>query len=331
VSDNRLSDLKSWIASIGSVPSFEIAPLAGDASFRRYFRLSAPNQSWVVMDAPPGKEDIQPFVIVAKAFSEINVQVPHIYAYDLKQGFILLSDLGDKLYLNLLNESNVDELYTQALQVLPHIQTCSREIENWQLPIFGEQLIRYETNLFLDWFLAKHLNMTVTTELSKLVENVFSVLLQSATEQPQVCVHRDYHSRNLLLLEDNQVGVLDFQDAVWGPITYDAVSLLRDCYVAWPRQQIENWALSFYDMLDTKKFSREQYLRWFDLMGMQRHIKVLGIFSRLCYRDQKPGYINDFPRILNYLLSVSERYPEFSQFHQFLKHTIAPSILEGVT
>lgn len=317
--DHRHNALQYWITQTLKNTSFELTPLAGDASFRRYFRVQLADRTLVAMDAPPDRENSRPFVAIATAFAQQGIQVPEILASDLNQGFILLSDFGDHLYLNLLNANNVDLLYEKALNVLPRIQACQQNITDWPLSHFNEAAIQRELALFPEWFLCKHLNFTTTASVEKLLTDTFSLLTQSAIEQPQLCVHRDYHSRNLLLLEDGGVGVLDFQDAVWGPITYDLVSILRDCYIAWPQQQVEKWALNFYEQINLKKHSQEQFLRWFDFMGIQRHVKVLGIFSRLCHRDNKPNYLNDLPRIMNYLLEACEKYSELKSFRNFLQ------------
>lgn len=318
MSELRIANLQNWITQTLNTHN-ELIPLAGDASFRRYFRVLLHDKKFVVMDAPPDKENIHPFVAIAMAWQQYNIRVPEVLAHDLQQGFILLSDLGDDLYLNLLNATNVDSLYSKAVDALLQIQQCSQNISNWPLPHFDGVTLQRELNLFLDWFLIKHLNLSITPDITALFTQTSALLIQSALEQPQVCVHRDYHSRNLLLLKNGNVGVLDFQDAVWGPITYDLVSLLRDCYIAWPQAKIDAWVFDFYQKINLENYSFEQFMRWFDLMGIQRHLKVLGIFSRLCYRDNKPNYLNDLPRIMKYLLDVCEKYPELKMFNTFLK------------
>lgn len=317
--DQRGHVLQSWATQTLNNPSIEFTPLAGDASFRRYFRVKAANQTLIAMDAPPDKENIQPFIAIANAFANQGVQVPEIVASDLQQGFMLLSDFGDHLYLNLLNADNANMLYEKALNALSRIQTCEQKIPHWPLPYFDEAFIRMELERFPQWFLIKHLNIEITQPVEQLLEDTFKVLIQNALEQPQLCVHRDYHSRNLMALDNGKVGVLDFQDAIWGPITYDLVSLLRDCYIAWPHEQVEKWVLFYYQQNNLHKYSEEQFIRWFDLMGIQRHLKVLGVFARLCYRDNKPNYLNDFPRIMNYLLEVCDKYSELKLFKEFLQ------------
>lgn len=319
--DIRLDQLHEWSIKELKTSAIQLKPLAGDASFRRYFRLHLTERTLIAMDAPPQQENMHPFVAIAQAFAKLDINVPHILACNLEHGFMLLDDLGDHLYLNLLNSQNVDMLYEKAFDALLRIQTCQQNIPEWTLPHFDQRHIQRELDLFPEWFLTKHLKLTIDSELQKILDKTCSTLINSALEQPQVCVHRDYHSRNLLLVEDTHVGVLDFQDAVWGPITYDLVSLLRDCYIDWPREKVEQWALQFHNHA-LKKNSPQLFLKWFDLMGIQRHLKVLGIFARLCYRDNKPNYLNDIPRILNYVLTVSENYPELAPLRNFLKSTV---------
>lgn len=317
----ELLPLKNWLTTVCLLEDFELRPLANDASFRCYFRVCTNRQRYVVMLAPPAKEDITTFIAIAKDFFRKGIHVPEILQYNLDQGFILLSDLGDALYLKLLNTENANDLYTRALAVIPKIQACKPKLSNGEsLSSFDEKLIRFELSLFVDWFLIRHLKLNLTPQLKMALEKIFQSLINSALEQPQVCVHRDYHSCNLLLMEKKEVGVLDFQDAVYGPITYDAVSLLRDAYIAWPESEVEKWALNFYHMLMTKdQLSKEKFLRWFDLMGIQRHLKVLGIFARLCYRDNKPRYLENTNRLLRYLKTAYEKYPEFTGLKQLLQ------------
>lgn len=327
---NKLNTLKNWLETACLLRNFELQPLANDASFRQYFRVQMHNNCHIVMLAPPDKEDITAFISIAKDFTDQGIHVPKILNYHLAQGFILLSDLGNDLYLNLLNTENADSLYSRALAVIPQIQACEPKLANNQpLGLFDEKSIRLELSLFSDWFLDKHLKFKITPKLSASLEKIFQLLIASALEQPRVCVHRDYHSRNLLLINQKKVGVLDFQDAVYGPISYDAVSLLRDAYIDWPEAQIEKWALNFHDMLTPKySLSREQFIRWFDLIGIQRHLKVLGIFARLCYRDNKPQYLASTNRLLRYLQHVCEKYPELTELKHLLQSNIHSKLSE---
>ncbi|MBS0357949.1 MAG: phosphotransferase [Proteobacteria bacterium] len=323
--DQRLSQLQVWVQQQFPKQSVDVKPLAGDASFRRYFRVRENGNSYVVMDAPPEKENSKPFVAIAEAFSKQGVLVPEIIAKDLNQGFLLLSDFGDQLYLDILNSDNADQLYQQAFNSLVKIQQCSL-VEAWELPHFDAAFMQMELQRFDDWYLQKVLQLSPSASEQKLLAQVFKTIIENALAQPTVCVHRDYHSRNLLWLPDQTVGVLDFQDAVWGPITYDLVSLLRDCYITWPESKVREWVIKFYkqvvDAQITASGDEEQFLRWFDWMGVQRHIKVIGIFARLSERDGKHRYLDDIPRAFNYLMQVSQHYPELQSFSDWLQAKI---------
>ena len=318
--DQRLSQLQQWLGQIG-ISGYQIAPASADASFRRYFRIQWDGESRIVMDAPPEKENCQPFIAVATMLFDVGLHVPQILAHDLKQGFILLSDLGSKVYLSELGAHNVDHLYGDALKALLIMQTRGSH----QLPAYDEALLRTEMSLFPDWYLVQHLQIQLTRDQQQMLKNTFDLLVENALQQPRVCVHRDYHSRNLMISEPNP-GILDFQDAVHGPITYDLVSLLKDCYIKWPRKQIEGWVNSYYQMLRDSgllsTISAEQFLRWFDWMGVQRHLKATGIFARLNYRDGKPGYLGDIPRTMSYMHDVASDYAELGEFRQFLEQII---------
>lgn len=330
----RQQALELWLEKTLPRNKLSITKLAGDASFRRYFRIHDGNQTFIAMDAPPEKENNHAFVAIANSFAKHGLDVPEILASDLNQGFLLLSDLGDRLYLTELTPQNADLLYEQALAVIPHIQACQK-ISDWELPHFGEKIIVTELELFVYWFLNKHLDLELNHSTQTMLTQTFNQLIRAANEQPQVCVHRDYHSRNLLCLNDQRVGVLDFQDAVWGPFTYDVVSLLRDCYISWSPSQVCNWALQFYDLYCTsgqfKEHSKDQFLHWFDFVGIQRHLKVLGIFARLYHRDGKGLYLNDIPRILNYLIQVSENYTELDALRTFLQTIVVTKLYQKKT
>lgn len=323
--DQRKIALETWLKKTLLPSQFSLSPLAGDASFRRYFRVHKDNETFVVMDAPPNKENSRPFIAIAKAFAKQGIKVPAILAADIDLGFLLLTDLGDRLYLTELHNGSVNNLYDRALAIIPQIQTCAW-VPDWNLPRFGEEIIVRELQLFPQWFLQKHLNLELDQNTQTMLGNAFAYLIQQANNQPQVCVHRDYHSRNLLCLANDDVGVLDFQDAVWGPITYDAVSLLRDCYIAWPLADVMRWVGHYYDNCVAtgllKNISKDQFIAWFDLMGIQRHLKVLGIFARLYHRDGKGLYLSDIPRILKYVIDVSENYTELKSLRQFLQASV---------
>jgi len=309
--DFRLEQLTAWIHQ--TKPNAQLAPASADASFRRYFRVSEGKQTWVAMDAPPDKEDLIPFVNVGERLSAASVNTPAIHASDLHQGFLLMDDLGVTPYLPELNAKTAGSLYSDALQALIKIQTA----DSADLPKYDEILLSNELDLMPEWFLEKHLGIELSASDRKSLEGVFVFLIKASIEQPQVFVHRDYHSRNLMVTSKNNPGVIDYQDAVTGPICYDLVSLLRDCYIAWPEHQVSQWVNDFRVMaieaaLMPPEIDQAQFKRWFDLVGLQRHIKVLGIFARLNHRDGKANYLDDFPLTLSYVLSVAKRYRETS-------------------
>lgn len=328
----QLTPLRNWLKESCSLSNsnFELQPLINDASSRQYFRLQLGNATHIVMIAPPNEENIIAFITIAKDFARQGINTPEILAYNLEQGFMLLSDLGNDLYVNILNSNTADDLYHRALNVIRQIQICNPQFpDNKSLDLFNEEYIRFELNLFIDWFLIKHLDLSITNKISNILENTFKLLIQSAIEQPQTCIHRDYHSRNLLLLGNKNVGVLDFQDAMYGPITYDVASLLRDAYIDWPQTQVDQWVMKFYDMLDlAHQYGIEKFVRWFDLISLQRHLKILGIFSRLNYRDNKPHYLHMTNRLLNYINKTCGDYIELSPFKELLQTKIQPKLYE---
>ncbi len=312
--DTRLELLNNWLKNKPDFDHYTIMPASADASFRRYFRITTDRQTWVAMDAPPDKEDCEPFLQIAKMIESAGVQSPHIYHYNKEQGFILLSDLGSKQYLDSLTDNTADQLYKDAINALIKMQTIKDK-----LPPYNEKLLQSEMGLFRDWYLKRHLQLELSREQLNTLQNNFDMLAQSALQQTQVFVHRDYHSRNLMITENNNPGVIDFQDAVIGPITYDLVSLLKDCYIAWPRNKIENWIKYFLNTNElTDNINQQQFIKWFDFMGIQRHLKAVGIFARLNHRDNKPGYLNDIPRTLTYIIETSLRYEELNSFSELL-------------
>jgi hypothetical protein len=299
-----------------------IEPASADASFRRYFRLTRGEDSYIVMDAPPDKEDVAPFIRVAQALAGIRLNVPIVLARDTAQGFLLLSDLGSRQYLDELEAGrDVDRLYADALEALVTMQTAGAAAAR-ALPGYDRNLLLKEMELFPEWFLGRHLGSAPTEPERALLDRTFDALVTAALAQPQVFVHRDYHSRNLLVTARNNPGILDFQDAVCGPVTYDAVSLLKDCYIEWPRERVLAWLRGYRARLTGLGFaaggSEADFVRWFDLMGLQRHIKVLGIFARLYYRDGKPGYLKDLPRVLGYVRETAAGHPEMAEFARFV-------------
>lgn len=323
--DERLESLKHWLKHDVGLAEFDIIPASSDASFRRYFRVKHGDKSRIVMDAPPVKEDCRPYVMVAHAFSAIGLNVPRIFQADLKQGFLLLSDLGVNSYLDMLDEANVDQLYGDALDALLLLQS-HKDLQTGYFPSYDRTLLMNEMSLFHDWYLQGHLGLTLGPGHINVLDKAYDILIASALEQPCVWVHRDYHSRNLMVVERNNPGILDFQDAVIGPVTYDLVSLLRDCYIRWPIQRVQAWVDEYYLRLKENKvignIDSARFRRWFDLMGVQRHLKAIGIFSRLNIRDGKPGYLKDIPRTLAYVTEVSACYPELEGLSRLLEELI---------
>ncbi len=322
---DRIQDLKRWLETELEFNDYTINPASSDASFRRYFRVVHEGDNFIVMDAPPRQEDSRPFITVSRLFFDAGLNVPEVIDADLEQGFLLLSDLGNEPYMDALDISTCERLYGDALAALTVIQSCSTS----DLPLYDHALLVSEMQLFREWLLGRHLNVPMTLSHHQILDEVYALLAENALTQPRVCVHRDYHSRNLMITRQNNPGILDFQDAVLGPVTYDLVSLLRDCYISWPRQQVEGWALEYQQLALQSGILREQdedpglFMRWFDLMGVQRHLKASGIFARLNHRDDKPGYLKDIPRTLSYVVDVCGRYRELHGLGELVqKHVL---------
>jgi len=318
IKDNtRLDEIHHWLKTIFPTTDYLLEPASNDASFRRYFRVTVNAKTWILMDAPPAQEDTKPFIQIGTFLSENGIHVPKIYQRETVAGLLLLSDFGSQPYLNKLNDHSADNLYKAAIDSLIDIQLCPTQ--DIDLPIYDTALLQQEMNLFPAWFLDKHLNIAIPDFL----QTIFEHLTASALAQPQVIVHRDYHSRNLMHTIENSPGIIDFQDAVIGAISYDLVSLLRDCYIAWPEEKINQWIHYYLSTAQQQGLlidvSIEQFTQWFDWMGLQRHIKVLGIFCRLNYRDGKTNYMNDLPLTLAYVRKISAKYSEFSELSHFLQ------------
>lgn len=323
-SNHRTLALEDWLISTLRLDVLSISPASSDASFRRYFRVQHAQGCHIVMDAPPDKENTEAFVRIANVFRQIGLPVPGIHHQEAEQGFLLLDDFGSHCLLDVLHADNVDTLYGHALDNLWQLQT-GIDIESCRLPVYDAALLQRELGIFYEWFLEKLLGVMPHAALTQALD---AFLIDSALEQPKVCVHRDYHSRNLMWLGgDKAPGILDFQDAVIGPITYDLVSLLRDCYVDWPVGRVLGWCQDYHQRwrdAQESDISFVTFKRWFDLMGLQRHLKAIGIFSRLYLRDDKAGYLAEIPRTLNYVLAVCRDYPELAEFDSFLHHQVLP-------
>lgn len=311
--DTRVDAITDWLRQMNIGSFSNIRPASADASFRRYFRVddTLNKQTRIVMDAPPDKEDIAPFICITELLRNAGLHAPEILAEDRTQGFLLLSDLGNRTYLDHLT-LDADNLYKDAIDALLSMQQIKAE-----LPAYDTDKLMQEMSLFETWYLNKHLSITLDDTQKSALFHCMQSLIDNALEQPQVFVHRDYHSRNLMLTDTNNPGVIDYQDAVIGPVTYDLVSLFKDCYIEWPRTQIEQW-LQHYMNKSYLNITFEQLLRWFDLMGVQRHLKVLGIFCRLYYRDGKSQYLDDLPLTRKYIMDTCSRYKELSPLTQLI-------------
>jgi len=325
----RMDLLREWLREQLGRDDFSLASASADASFRRYFRVEREgSQSLIAMDAPPGHEDCRPFVHVAALFGAAGVHVPKVLAQDLKQGFLLLSDLGTSTYLASLDESSADSLYRDALEALVKIQAVSRHGE---LPDYDRALLERELRLFPDWYIERQLSLPLQDAERGALESAFELILAENLAQPRVYVHRDYHSRNLMVSDPNP-GVLDFQDAVYGPITYDLVSLLRDAYIEWPEERVLDWCIRYWERARRAGLPVHsdfgEFYRSFDWMGAQRQLKVLGIFARLWKRDGKEGYVADQPLVMRYLKRTCRRYRELLPLARLLDR-LDPTGLEA--
>jgi N-acetylmuramate 1-kinase len=317
--DDRRNLLERWLGGQFRGERFALAPASEDASFRRYFRATLPDgRTFVAMDAPPDKEDCRPFVRIARLLKDAGVHAPAVHAQDLAQGFLLLSDLGTRTYLAELNEATADGLFADATDALIKWQLATRAGE---LPPYDEALLRREMNLFPEWYVKRHRGIELEAEQARTLESVFALLVKSALAQPAVYVHRDYMPRNLMVSEPNP-GVLDFQDAVLGPITYDVVSLMRDAFLSWEEKRVLDWTVRYWQKARAAGLPVDadfgEFWRAFEWMGLQRHLKVLGIFARINYRDGKPKYLSDTPRFIAYARPVAKRYRELAPLNRLL-------------
>lgn len=308
----RTNELEVWLSACG-FNSFTLQPLAGDASFRRYFRVTAQQKSFIVMDVPSG-EDCRPFIAIANALRQLQLQTPVILEANLTQGFLLLTDFGDTTYLRGLNKDNANSLYQLALNKLTILQTC-QQVEGYAIPPFTREWMWQEWRWHQEWFLDKLLGLP---PISDNLEKEYALIVESAATQPQVFMHRDFHSANLMILP-HDVGILDFQDAFIGPITYDLASLLRDCYIDWPQENIKQWLSDYWQMMQKNYdvVEYQEFIKWFDWMCVQRHLKALLTFARKKMRDQQSHYLQYIPRTLSYIVEVTKQYPELSAIHDY--------------
>lgn len=317
-SDTRLEQLQQWLAARFAASSFSLTPASADASFRRYFRVTVAGASWIAMDAPPEREDCRPFVRVAALLRAAGVNAPEVVAQDLKRGFLLLTDLGDTPYLTTLNEDNADRLFGDAIEALLKWQLASREGE---LPPYDEALLKRECDLFPEWYVARHLGLTLSAGEQQTLADMLALVIARNLAQPAVYVHRDYMPRNLMVTDPNP-GVIDFQDAVYGPISYDIASLTRDAFVSWEEERVIDWTARYWEKAKRRGLPVDPdfsiFYRDFEWMGLQRHLKVLGIFARIRYRDGKAGYLEDTPRFTRYARAVAGRYRELAPLARLL-------------
>lgn len=312
--DQRKRDAARWAARNTGLDALQLEPVSGDASFRRYFRFSAADRTFILMDAPPEKENSAPFVDIAQRLRSAGLNAPEIIAFDLQQGYGLLEDFGDELYRELINEESAASVFQDLLGLL---EGMARHVNTAGLPDYNEAALATELDLFKTWYLQLHRNRPLSDRESQLWQKLCMQLIGSALEQPQVFVHRDFHSCNLLRTASGP-GIIDFQDGVRGPLSYDLASLIWDRYIRWPRTQLEQWMQDAYAVLPID-CALDQWVRYCDLMGLQRNLKIVGIFARLEHRDGKRGYVEMIPRFYQYLLDVLARYPEFTEFKQLLE------------
>ncbi len=352
----RQQQLETWLNQQFPHASFDLTPASADASFRRYFRATFAERTLIVMDAPPQQEDCRPFIHVAQLFGGAGVHVPQVLAQDLEQGFLLLTDLGHTTYLQALTANNAQNLYGAATDALIAIQLASRKNE---LPPYDETLLMREMRLFPEWYIGKHLQATLNEKESATLENIFQRVLQNNLAQPRVYVHRDYHSRNLMVMEPPHLyplpnplpqageganeksnflsspGILDFQDAVYGPITYDLASLFKDAYIRWEEAEILGWLIAYWEKARQAELPVHadfgDFYRDYEWMGVQRHLKVLGIFARLHHRDGKDGYLKDLPLVMEYLRKACERYVDLKPLLRLLDELEKKQPVWGLT
>ncbi|TQV74852.1 phosphotransferase [Aliikangiella marina] len=332
IRQQRRDNLSQWIGSVLNTNAPELTVVSGDASFRRYFRFKHQGATYIAVDAPPDKENNLAFWQIGSLLASQKIKVPEFKHIDLEHGFIILSDLGDQLLLPRLTESNVDSFYRKAIDIIIQLQIIPVE-KIADLPAYDEQKLAFELSLFETWFVNKHLGIQLTDSQQTIIDKLCKQLIERATKQNQRLTHRDFHSRNLMLTQSDELAVIDFQDAVIGPVSYDLVSLLKDCYISWPRNKVIHWLESYYQIASQQtvackplmESSFDAFTQDFDWMGLQRHLKVLGIFCRLNYRDNKPQYLKDLRLTYDYVKQVTSHYQELKDFDELLEQLIGPA------
>lgn len=322
--DIRKQQLIDWLNTFTPFTVESLDVVSGDASFRRYFRFHSQGRDYIAVDAPPTTEDTRLFVDVADTYRRSGIRVPEVFYVDDTSGFYCLEDFGNTLFADALKSGNPSDLYRRAIDMLPAIQQCRRTARG-ALPVYDADMVKTELSIFSEWLLAAHLRLSLSAAEKTMLDEAFESLANNFLSQPQVGVHRDFHSRNLMLLPDNGLGVIDFQGTVTGPVTYDAVSLLRDCYLQVPDELVNELVTKLHGDLAPAS-DPEQFTRWFDLTGIQRHLKASGIFARLLHRDDKTGYIKDIPLTLSYIAIVGKRYEETSALAEFVESRVIPGV-----
>ena len=320
----RENALKEWLQQILNHSNVTLTPLLGDASFRRYYRVQCEGMSHIVMDSPPEKQDLAPFIYITEVLSKANIPTPMIHAEEIDQGFLLLSDLGDDVLLKKLHANSATHYYHHAMDLLITMQTTP--IDTNKMALFDTTFMLKEMCLCSEWFFTAYLKLEISEQEHALITKTMEWIADQVAQQPTVFIHRDYHSRNIMLVGDEPTALvlIDYQDAMNGPLTYDLVSLLKDCYIAWPREKVLSWVHYFYECSSLTQYTTEnEFIQAFDLCGLQRHIKVLGIFSRLHLRDGKSGYLTDLPLTLDYVLECTELYEELHPFLDFLRQRVS--------
>lgn len=331
----RENVLHQWLKTFYPQADYTLKPLAGDASFRRYYRLQQSQVSQIIMDAPPDKIQMAPFVYVRDLLANQGITTPQIYALDHNLGFAILEDFGNVMLSDALKQYQPDPLYKSAIQILTHLQN-KPFAQPLKLKTFDQNFMLQELSLFHDWFLQRYLNLNLQADEHELLNTTFQMLTTQIASQPQVLVHRDYHSRNIMVLEpaattSHKFGIIDFQDAVLGPLTYDLVSLLKDCYIELPREIILAWVTYFYEHSElAQQYTLAEFQRAFDWCGLQRHLRVLGTFCRLHLRDGKSNYLYDLPRTYQYVATCVADYPEFQTFGEWLQQRVYPCFQSAV-